>query len=329
MQFKTPEPVVDRGIWFRLWEPGWHTSVPLEYVHCNLCGADDALPISKDGPLELVRCRVCDLVYVSTRLTEEYTRSLYNEYYFRAQDDYLQGTRGYVSGYRDYTGDQAYYLRTFQNRMRWIERYANHGNRLLDVGCAAGFFLLVAQEKGWQVQGVEPAEYVSDYASNQLGLDVFCGTLQEAAIHPEIFDVVTLWDVLEHTSNPRETLTQVNYVLKPGGLLVLSTQNIESWVPKLLGVRWLHYGHHIHIYHFSPKTITHLLKDTGYQVLKVTKATAGKYCSMRFLVDKLKTINRPLFRLFDSLLSFQPGLEKRAIYINPGDEMVICARKTD
>jgi SAM-dependent methyltransferase len=254
-------------------------------------------------------------------------RELYDEDYFHAQDDFTRGARGYKGGYRDYIGDKRYYLQTFRKRMVWIKTYAGWGGRLLDVGCAAGFFLQVAKERGWQVQGVEPAAYVADYAQNQLGLEVFKGTLEEAQFPEESYEVVTIWDALEHMPDPHKTLTQVHHLLKPEGLLVLSTHNIDSWLAKMMGVRWYQFGLQLHLYYFSPGTLTQILRDTGFCVINITRRSAGKVCSLRFLVDKLAAFNGTLYKLADGLLSAYPMLAGSSIYINPGDEMIICARK--
>jgi 2-polyprenyl-3-methyl-5-hydroxy-6-metoxy-1,4-benzoquinol methylase len=197
----------------------------------------------------------------------------------------------------------------------------------LDVGCAAGFFMAVAQDEGWQVQGVEPSLFVANYASSQMGLHVYQGTLRDANYPPESWDVVTLWDVLEHMPNPHQELEEIHRVLKRQGILALETQNIDSWLPKILGKNWGHFGHHLHLFHFTPKTITRILADTGFRVLEITSKDGGKVCSIRFFVDKLHSINKSLFLLLNRLMFAFPSLAHRSFYINPGDEMIVIAQK--
>lgn len=292
----------------------------LRYVHCNLCGADDNTRLHSDSRLCLVRCRRCGLVYVTPRLTEDVIRSLYEE-------DYFVTGNGARRGYRNYIADQEYFLQTFRKRMRWLERYGEPGGRLLDVGCAAGFFMQVGREHGWEVYGVEPAGCMVDFAHSRLDLEVFEGTLQEAAFRTGFFDVVTLWDVLEHLTDPRQELLEINRVLRPEGLLVLETQNIASWAPRVLGKRWLHYGNDLHLFHFAPQTITRLLADTGFRVLKITTAAAGKVCSLQFVADKVQRLSGTASRAATALLKHWPGLARHSLYINLGDEMIVCAHK--
>jgi SAM-dependent methyltransferase len=293
----------------------------LRYVRCNLCGADAGDRLRSDGPLHLVRCRQCGLVYVTPRLDQRTIQALYDE-------DYFATGNGARRGYRDYLADRESYLLTFRRRMRWLERRAGNGRRLLDVGCAAGFFLEVCRASGWDAWGVDPAACMVAYAQSKLQLPVFCGTLRERRFEPGSFDVVTLWDVLEHMTDPRRELLEVNRVLEPGGLLVVETQNIDSWVPKVLGKRWIHYGNDLHLFHFTPGTLTRLLEETGFAVKSITRADAGKVCTLRFVADKLAHLNKVAARLANALLARWPGYATRSVYVNLGDEMIVCAQKS-
>ena len=292
----------------------------MKYVYCNLCGADDTTILNSDDLLHLVRCRRCGLVYVTPRLTELAIQRLYAE-------DYFCTGNGARRGYRNYIADQEYLLRTFRKRICWLERYGEPGGRLLDVGCAAGFFMQVCQERGWKVYGVEPTSCMADFARSHLGFEVFEGRLREANFRSSFFDVITLWDVLEHMTDPHQELLEINRVLRPRGLLVLETQNVASLTARVLGKHWYHYGNDLHLFHFSPQTIAHLLADTGFRVLKTTAATAGKVCSLQFVIDKLRRFSGIASRMAGALFRYWPGLARRSLYLNLGDEMIVCAHK--
>ena len=303
------------------------TDFTLERVPCNLCNADDPLPIYTKDAMDLVRCRNCELVYVSPRLKKDQVLALYDQAYFNAQDDFIRGTRIYKGGYRDYLGDRVYNQQTFRRRMNEIENYAGEVGRLLEVGCAAGFFLSVARERGWHVEGIEPAEFVASYARKHFSVPVFNGTLEEFQLTGDPYDMVAIWDALEHVPDPRQTLTRVHELLKPDGLLVISTQDINSWIARILGTNWYQIGLHFHLFYFSPKTIRSFLTATGFHVINITRKAAGKVCSFRFLVDKLSAYNPIVFRLACRALLAYPPLSRKAIYVNPGDEMITYARK--
>ncbi len=299
----------------------------LEYVSCNLCSADNTDLFSSDGSLNLLRCRNCGLYYVSPRLTATHIRRLYNRQYFQALDSSHGDGRIYKGGYRDYLADEQNYIQTFRKRFKWIEKYSPHGRKMLDVGSGAGYFMAVARENGWCVQGVEPASFVADYARSQLSLDVFPGTLLEANYPSGSFDLVALWDVLEHMPDPRRDLAEVHRVLNRSGIVILETQNIGSWLPKILGYRWPHFGHHLHLFHFTPETITKVLHNAGFRVIKITSSSAGKVCSLRFLGDKLRIFNRTSYLFINRLFTAFPSLSKKSLYINLGDEMIVIAQK--
>ena len=272
-----------------------NTHVHLERISCDLCKADDPELLFREGQLDLVRCKNCSLVYVSPRLMEQQVRELYDQEYFHAKDEFTKGTRIYRGGYRDYIGDQEYYYRTFQRRMDDIETYLQRPGRVLDVGCAAGFFLYIARQRGWQVEGVELSNYVADYATIQLGIKVYLGSLEDVRLEGEAYDLVTVWDTLEHISAPTQTLSKIYTLLKPEGLLVLSTQNIDSLIAIILGTRWPQMGNHLNLYHFSPRTIRILLSNSGFHDLYIT--WKGKLSPSIFIEMKGKYKTKSLRRL--------------------------------
>jgi 2-polyprenyl-3-methyl-5-hydroxy-6-metoxy-1,4-benzoquinol methylase len=259
---------------------------------------------------------------VTPRLAEELIRQIYERDYFKTGD-------GARRGYRDYVADKKFHLATFRRRMLLIDQNTSSRGRLLDVGCAAGFFLQVGVRNGWEVYGVEPSVCMADYARLQSGLNVFRGTVKEAGFPAGHFDVVTMWDVLEHMVDPRAELLEIQRVLKPEGLLVLETQNIASWAPKVFGKHWIHYGNDLHLFHFSPTTIIRALTETGFTPLKITSANAGKVCSLQFVTDKLRHYSGVTARFADTVLRHYPQLNHRIVYVNIGDEMIACARKCE
>jgi len=129
--------------------------------------------------------------------------------------------------------------RTAARHVRILQHYATPG-RLLDVGCASGAFLCAAADAGWQVVGVEPAEVLCERASAALGDrgQVICAPLGEAASRLAGFDVVTLWDVLEHVDRPVDFLRTCVELLKPGGHLLINVPDLDSLPARVMGARW-------------------------------------------------------------------------------------------
>jgi len=158
-------------------------------------------------------------------------------------------------------------LLTAAQRLGFKPEQARH----LDVGCSSGSVLAVSRDLGFRCQGVEPAPEAAATAQKQ-GLEVFQGYLQEAGFPDNHFDIVTLFEVIEHLTEPLDLISEIRRILKPGGLLLIGTGNADSWTVKYLGSRWEYFDirlHGGHISFFTPKSM-HLLADhCGLQVADI------------------------------------------------------------
>ena len=137
-------------------------------------------------------------------------------------------------------------------------------NRLLDVGAGAGLFLASARVAGWQVEGVEIAEYGPVYARQHFGLDLVHGTIHDAGFPNEHFDVVMLQDTIEHVTNPRELLQEANRILRPGGAVILSTPNLDSLGRRLFGTAWALMNPLEHLHLFNMQALLRLFDLTDF-----------------------------------------------------------------
>jgi SAM-dependent methyltransferase len=146
-------------------------------------------------------------------------------------------------------------------------RASTGGRRLLDIGCGHGFFLREMASRGWAVEGIEVSAAGRAYAAERLGFEVHAGPLEAAGLPAESFDVVTLFYVIEHVTDPIGCLNEVRRILRPGGLMLLRWPH-STPIIRLLGplARWLDLYHTpYHLYDFSPKTIRRLLHLTGFE----------------------------------------------------------------
>jgi SAM-dependent methyltransferase len=155
--------------------------------------------------------------------------------------------------------------RTFAASLKDIERLAGTKGRLLDIGTAAGAFVAVAQAEGWAAEGCEPNRWLAEWGSRHYGIRIRPGSVFEQPYEAESFDVITLWDVIEHTLNPREVLDHCRALLKPGGILVVNYPDVGSWVARAMGRRWPFLSS-VHLYYFDRTTIRRMLETTGFAV---------------------------------------------------------------
>lgn len=286
-------------------------------VACFLCGAEDEEILFRDGPFRVVRCKQCGMTYVNPRLSSERLHEMY-------QEEYWSSDRAKEFGYASYLAERENYEHTYRRRSTTIDRYHGEPGRVLDVGCAAGFFLSVMKAKGWETSGVEISKPMVDYARDTLGLpDVRHGDLTTLEIDEAGYDVITMWDVIEHLEDPRVHLAAVHRGLRDDGIFVLETQDVSSRFARMMGPKWQHYKHEEHLYHFEPATLGRLLDEAGFEVLENTPRHGGKYVSMNFIVERVGRIH-PLLTTLASPLRLIGGA---ALYINLLDEMIVVARK--
>ncbi|MBI5878468.1 MAG: class I SAM-dependent methyltransferase [Chloroflexi bacterium] len=160
-------------------------------------------------------------------------------------------------------------------RRRAIERYVRNG-RLLEVGCGTGLFLDEMRSCGWNVSGVEPSLHASAYARESLGLNVFSGSLEQFDLSGRSFDVICMWDVLEHLPDPAKALVRLAASLDPGGLLVFSVPNLEGIERRLFKSYWAGWDLPRHLYLVPRRALADLLYQNGLTVVR-QNAVAGSY----------------------------------------------------
>ena len=194
------------------------------------------------------------------------------------------------------------------------------GRRLLDVGAYCGYFLDVAREAGFDAEGLELSRWAAQQARS-LGLTVAESTLAE---HEDAkgYDVITLWDVVEHFADPRAEIAHAARLLKPGGALYLSTIDAGSPVARLFGARWP-WLMEMHLFYFDRDTLRELLKQCGLEVTGISTYT--HVVSARYLLTKLQASAPLLKAVLGALARIVPaGLP---VPVNLGDNMLVSARK--
>ncbi|MBN1273076.1 MAG: class I SAM-dependent methyltransferase [Candidatus Aminicenantes bacterium] len=303
---------------------------------CNLCRAKDTSLLYKGrdrfhnipGKYHLVRCRQCGLMYLDPMPTRK------------------QLDRHYLVDYIPYSkaiDDEPNLLKRWDRRYGMYKRYCavtqvagREPGRVLDVGCATGNFLEAMRRHGsWQPVGVEPNRHASNYARDRLGLDVFTGTLEEAGFRDNSFDVVTMWDVLEHVTDPKATLQEVARVLRIGGILVMSLPNPETWEIGLFGSYWGGWDVPRHLHLFTHDVTARYLEEAGFELIKTISFT-GRYHVFLLSLDLWARERCPRWRkVLLAALKFWPVRLLGLIFFSISDRvrlssiMTVFARRVD
>ena len=292
-----------------------------ERVKCNLCGSSDESVLFRT-PERIVQCRQCGLIYTNPRLDLASLQKMYAKEYF-VIDTQEYGTS--YKAYANYIGDEPVILRSMLRRMRKVEKYAPRVGMLLDVGCATGFSLLAAQQRGWQASGVEFSDFCVDYARSR-GLDVFHGLLQALRDGDARYDAITMWDYLEHSADPLGDLKQCQRLLKPGGVVVLSVPNVDSWSYALFKQNWIGFKNNEHFYFFSRSSMGAMASQAGLRL--EADFYHGKYVGLYFFLSRAQYYvqAKSVLRMIDAIAN-RPVMKRVSFYFNPFDILNVVLRK--
>ena len=294
------------------------------HVRCPLCDADN-YTVRYDSTLteavdpqrhytstsrefgrfgRIVQCTSCAIVYMNPR-----------PHHLAVQDAYEQ-----VEDTR-YLEEEGGRVLTFAESLRHVQRYVRSGT-LLDVGCHVGTFLELAERGGFEVTGIEPSRFGAEYARRRIRGTVHGGVIEDVPLHDDSFDVVTMWDVIEHLPDPASTLRAVYSALKPGGIFAVTTMDVEALFPRVAGKRWPWYMQ-MHLVYFSKRTLGEMLRREGFEVVETTRHK--RIVRVSYLVSRLGTYSALAERIATTLAR---PLAKRTVGIDLGDIITVIARKS-
>ncbi|MBI5405000.1 MAG: class I SAM-dependent methyltransferase [Candidatus Kerfeldbacteria bacterium] len=189
------------------------------------------------------------------------------------------------------------------------------GRQLLDVGAHTGIFADVAAKNGWAVTGVEPNDWARSIASQQFGV-TSRRSIDELG-HAR-YDVVTMFDVIEHMTDPLAELQRLHRLLNPGGRLILTTPDLGSPVARLLRSRWYCIRQQ-HLFYFNPTSIRTVLERSGFKLVSLQRY--HRTFSIGYWLNRLATFLR--FRW----LAHRVARWSRLVTIPTNDEMLIVAER--
>jgi SAM-dependent methyltransferase len=233
----------------------------------------------KEGHV-LVRCPVCGLLRRATLPAEDEVSELYDLDYF------CPGPTGDPASYVDYLKDQDLHRLEARKRLRLIESRVGVGS-LLDVGCAAGFLVDEARRRGWTAQGVDVSEAMTAWGRSNLDVPVQTLQFSDLDLPSDSMDAVTMWDYIEHSTDPLADVTRARTLLRPGGVLALSTGDIGSFVARVSGVRWHLLTPRHHLFYFDRTTLRLLVEKAGLELVEC-RIRWNSY-SLRHLAHKLRS----------------------------------------
>lgn len=245
-----------------------------ENIFCEICSEykienfSEILPKAK---VKLVKCNSCGFVFIpqNSRVKIEY-----NNY---RDEEVLKSVRAANNYVR---------FRRHKLRIKLIKKFKKYGN-LYDIGVGWGHFANTAEKMGFNVDGIEISETMHHYATNDLNLKIEKGSFYEIPVKENFYDVITLWDVLEHLEKPLEVLKKANRMLKDNGIIVIQVPQIDSKVAKIQKEKWPMLSVE-HQNYFSKSTIRLALEKSGFKVLKFKTSYELKLFLMFTVLPLLK-----------------------------------------
>lgn len=271
-----------------------------EYVKCDLCGSENDYDIvyeadktkiltekdlvdkfrsSGDEKLidRMVKCRNCGLSYLSPRIRQDLI------------------TTGYSEGEDSVFASQSEGReKTFRRCLKYLEKFTKERGTLLDVGTANGSFVYVAKQAGWSVYACEMSKYLCAWARDHYQIKVQQGTIHKQNYPTDFFSLLTLFDVIEHTTSPMDTLSECNRVMKDGAILAVNFPDLDSWVAQIMKRRWVLLLS-VHLYYFNKRTITKMLEKNGFEIISIKPHWQS--LSLKYLVKRMKEHSKILHLL--------------------------------
>ncbi|MCC6173790.1 MAG: class I SAM-dependent methyltransferase [Chloroflexi bacterium] len=264
----------------------------LVHVPCPRCGVDRPQRVAREGPLGIVRCLRCSLLYVTPRFAEP------QAHYHGERADVLRKYGAILRGEASHNRDPNY-----EQELGVLRRLKPTGT-LLDVGTHCGFFLRKARGMSWTLVGVEPSPIGAALAREFYGLDVRNALLQDAGLADRSADIVTLVDVFEHVDDPRDLLAEVSRVLKDDGLLFVKVPNGRYNLFKYRLIRKLLRLNRVeifdakeHVVHYTIETLASTLVEHGFRIrlafvpLPIQDGAAWK-CGLRLVAHGIARLQR-------------------------------------
>ena len=273
---------------------------------CLVCGSKLAA-----SPLAgLLKCGQCDFLTADTEFEAEALARLYGKDYFHGSE------------YFDYVEERESLRLNFSARMATIESLLGRlvGKSVLEIGCAYGFFLEFARDRGMVPRGVDIAADAVRYARDQLQVDALQGDY--LALETQPADLVVMWDTVEHLARPDLFIQRAARDVKPGGMVAITTGDIGSMNARLRGRRWRMIHPPTHLHYFSVETLARLIARNGLEVVHVSHPGVSRRVHAILYMVLMQRLRLP--RLYAVLKRLLPNV---AVTLNLFDIMFVVAKK--
>jgi 2-polyprenyl-3-methyl-5-hydroxy-6-metoxy-1,4-benzoquinol methylase len=235
----------------------------IEVKSCVSCGnnIEDSTFLFQKGSARYYQCNKCSLVYQNPQPVFEFTEEIYDGEHYHER---------YIKSEYIYFPTSKIYLKEINKSLNKISFKKNNA-RLLDVGCGIGYFLTLAKNDGFNVQGADISKWAAQYAKQKFNVDVIAGNFLEMSLNENGYDIITLWQTIEHLPNPNEFLKKIHMLLKVGGVVCIATPDVNSWIAKFYKRLWNCYMPNEHIALFNFKSMETILRNNNFSTITIKR----------------------------------------------------------
>ncbi len=282
----------------------------MSYCSCRACGSAKLTLRYKIQGYEILYCLRCSSMTTACNMEVTDAKDFYAFEYFHGGD------------YENYPSTEYTSKRNFSRFVHRMLPYQPSG-RLLEIGCAYGYFLDIA-EKYWRVSGIDISWDAIKACRDRFGNSVHFGDLLAVDLPDSHYDWIVGWDTIEHLDRPRAYVERCFTLQRSGGYLALTTGDISALFARIAGQRWRLLTPPSHLTFFSKQGMQTMLQSLGYEI--VTIGTIGYDRNLDFTLYRLLGKQR-YEKVVNKSTTFQRFLQQRSFYIDLGDIMFVLAKK--
>lgn len=284
---------------------------------CKICNNRNCSVVFQlENTYEIIKCNSCTVQFLHPQLNDKELEKLYSENYYKSWG---------IKGEEENDITKQMKIATFDLRLNLITQFVTKG-KILDVGCATGYFLEAAKKRNFTPYGIDFSEYSSSIAKKKFGVNnVFTGILETCNFESQQFDVIAMSDLIEHVRVPQKTISKASELLKDDGIIMIMTPNTDSFLNKLMAKRWTHYKLE-HFFYFNRQSIEIVANQAGLKVVYYEKSK--KALTLNYLHTQFNVYNHWLFTPAINFLCFllPQKIINKNFYIGIG-EMVVLLKK--
>jgi len=254
-----------------------HAATAVTVPSCLVCESRRTRRLYELSRFDIHCCAACGQVFLFPLPSEAQIAELFARLY--------RDGKGSVPELKDYYAacfNASATSPVVRTSLSWLQAIARHaaGGRLLDIGCGTGIFCHTARSFGWRPLGIDEAGQALEFARSEYDLEVQRGNFESLDLEANAFDLVTMWDVIEHSRAPRRLVADAVRCLRPGGLLAVSTPNQRNMMEAVAGPLYRLTGGRLrgplekfylveHFLYCTPATLRRLLTDAGLEILEL------------------------------------------------------------